>query len=222
MSADLFLALVAFAFVSSITPGPNNLMLLASGVNFGFRRTLPHMLGIGIGFTVMVALVGIGLAGVFVAWPPARWILQTVSVVYLLWLAWKIAHAAPPASDPQARGTPLTFLQAAAFQWVNPKAWTMALGAVALYAPGQEVVAVLWVAGVFGLVNLPCVSVWTVLGLSARRLLAQPARLRVFNRAMALVLVASLWPVLAGTGGDAATAARPAALTGTLAPAAGG
>ena len=201
MPAELLLALVAFAFVSSITPGPNNLMLLASGVNFGFRRSVPHMLGIGIGFTLMVALVGLGLAGIFTAWPPAQRVLQVVSFVYLLWLAWRIAQAAPPNPSEAPRGRPLTFLQAAAFQWVNPKAWTMALGAVALYAPGQEVAAVLWVAAVFGLVNLPCISAWTVLGLGARRLIAQPARLRLFNRAMALLLVASLWPVLAGTGG---------------------
>ena len=199
MRADLLAALAAFAFVSSITPGPNNLMLLASGVNFGFRRSLPHMLGIGIGFTVMVAMVGLGLAGVFTAWPPARTVLQVVSVAYLLWLAWKIAHAAPPTDTPAARGRPLTFLQAAAFQWVNPKAWTMALGAVALYAPGQEVAAVLWVAAVFGVVNLPCVSLWTVMGMGVRRLIAHPARLRMFNRAMAVLLVASLWPVLAPT-----------------------
>ncbi len=204
MPAELLLALVAFAFVSSITPGPNNLMLLASGVNFGFRRSVPHMLGIGIGFTLMVALVGLGLAGIFTAWPPAQRVLQVVSVAYLLWLAWRIAQAEPPDPSVAPRGRPLTFLQAAAFQWVNPKAWTMALGAVALYAPGQEVAAVLWVAAVFGLVNLPCISAWTVLGLGARRLIAQPARLRLFNRAMALLLVASLWPVLAGTGGGIA------------------
>lgn len=197
MPPDLLAALVAFAFVSSITPGPNNLMLLASGVNFGFRRTIPHMLGIGIGFTVMVALVGVGLAGVFTAWPPARLALQVVSVIYLLWLAWKIAHAAPPQAS-GAGGRPLSFLQAAAFQWVNPKAWSMALGAVALYAPGQELSAVLWVAGVFGVINLPCVSSWTILGLTLRRALQDQRRLRAFNWSMAALLVASLWPVLAG------------------------
>jgi threonine/homoserine/homoserine lactone efflux protein len=209
MSPELLAALVAFAFVASITPGPNNLMLLASGVNFGFRRTVPHMLGIGIGFTVMVGLVGLGLAAIFTAWPPARRILQAVSVVYLLWLAWKIARAAPPEDAARTGARPLAFLQAAAFQWVNPKAWTMALGAVALYAPGQELAAVAWVAAVFGLVNLPCVSAWTVLGLGARRLIARPARLRLFNRAMALLLVASLWPVLAGPDGAGATALTP-------------
>jgi threonine/homoserine/homoserine lactone efflux protein len=195
---DILLALLAFAFVSSITPGPNNLMLLASGVNFGFRRTIPHMLGIGLGFTAMVALVGMGLAGIFLAWPPAQRLLQVVSVAYLLWLAWKIARAAPPPGAPAAGSRPITFLQAAAFQWVNPKAWTMALGAITLYAPGQDIASVLSVAGVFGLVNLPCVSSWTVLGTQLRRFLSAPGRQRGFNRLMALLLVASLWPVLMG------------------------
>jgi len=121
MTPDLLTALAAFAFVSSITPGPNNLMLLASGVNFGFRRTVPHMLGIGIGFTLMVVLVGLGLAGVFTAWPPARPALRIAATGYMLWLAWKIANAAPPESA-KTSARPLTFLQAAAFQWVNPKA----------------------------------------------------------------------------------------------------
>ena len=197
MTPDLLTALMAFAFVSSITPGPNNLMLLASGVNFGFRRTVPHMLGIGIGFTLMVALVGLGLAGIFTAWPPARPVLKIAATAYMLWLAWKIAHAAAPEAA-QRSARPLTFLQAAAFQWVNPKAWTMALGAIALYAPGQEAAAVLWVAAVFGMVNLPCVSSWTVLGMALRRALQNPVRLRIFNITMALLLIASLYPVLTG------------------------
>lgn len=197
MTSDLLTALMAFAFVSSITPGPNNLMLLASGVNFGFRRTVPHMLGIGIGFTLMVALVGLGLAGIFTAWPPARPVLKIAATAYMLWLAWKIAHAAAPEAA-QSSARPLTFLQAAAFQWVNPKAWTMALGAIALYAPGQEAAAVLWVAAVFGMVNLPCVSSWTVLGMALRRALQNPVRLRIFNITMALLLIASLYPVLTG------------------------
>ncbi len=197
MPPDLLAALAVFAFVSSITPGPNNLMLLASGANFGFRRSVPHMLGIGAGFTALVAMAGLGLAGLFTAWPPARPLLQTAAVAYMLWLAWKIANAAPPAQG-QAGSRPLTFMQAAAFQWVNPKGWTMALGAVSLYAPGQQVSAVLWVAGVFGLMIVPCVSSWTVLGLGIRRALKSPARLRAFNWTMAALLIASLYPVLAG------------------------
>lgn len=195
MTLDALMALAGFAFVTSATPGPNNLMLMTSGLNFGFRRTVPHMLGIGIGFVVMVALVGLGLVGLFTAWPPARLLLQAGSVAYMLWLAWKIAHAAPPAAG-GAAGRPFGFFQAAGFQWVNPKAWAMALSANAIYAPGQELSAVLAVAAVFGLVNLPCVSAWAVLGLGLRRWLAVPARLRLFNRTMALLLVLSLYPVL--------------------------
>ncbi|MGY6547633.1 MAG: LysE family translocator [Roseinatronobacter sp.] len=195
MSPDLLLALIVYAIVTSITPGPNNVMLLASGVNFGFRRTGPHMLGIALGHAVMVFLVGVGLVGVFLGYPPARVVLTVISVLYMLWLAWKIAQAAPP-EGAQATGRPLTFLQAAAFQWVNPKAWIMSLGAITLYAPGQEWQAVAWVAGVFALVNLPCVSVWALAGVGLRRLLQRPALLRGFNMTMAALLVLSLIPVL--------------------------
>ncbi len=195
MSTDLLLALMGFAFVTSITPGPNNLMLMASGANFGIRRSVPHMLGIGIGFTVMVLLVGIGLVGLFEAWPPSFQILKAVSVAYLLWLAWKIAHAAPP-EGAKTTGTPMTFLQAAAFQWVNPKAWTMALTATGAYAEPQTFGAVLIVALVFGAINLPTISTWTLIGQAMRRVLTNPARLRAFNWTMAGLLVLSLVPVV--------------------------
>lgn len=193
---DLLLALISFAFVSSVTPGPNNLMLLASGVNFGFVRTIPHMLGVALGFVLMTVLVGLGLAGLFTAWPPARLILQIASVSYLLWLAWKIAIAAPPDGPSRARARPFTFVQAAAFQWVNPKAWTMALTAMALYAPAADLASVALVAGIFGAVNLPSVSSWAAMGTALRGFLAHPKRLRAFNITMALLLVATLWPVL--------------------------
>ena len=196
MTPDLLAALVAFAFVTSITPGPNNLMLLASGANFGLRRTLPHMLGIGVGFTVMVALVGAGLVRVFDAVPASYAVLKAIGAAYMLLLAWKIARAAPPDAGGRP-GAPFTFLQAALFQWVNPKAWAMALTAVSVYAPSRSLGAVALVAGVFGLVNLPSVSAWAALGQEMRRLLTSPGRLRAFNLAMAALLVASLYPVLA-------------------------
>jgi threonine/homoserine/homoserine lactone efflux protein len=184
-----------FAFVSSITPGPNNLMLMASGANFGFRRSLPHMLGIGLGFTFMIVLVGAGLVQVFDAIPASYMALKTASVIYLLWLAWKIAHAAPAGSG-AAKGQPMTFMQAAAFQWVNPKAWAMALTAISAYTPDQTWAAVLATAAVFGIINLPSVSTWTVLGQQMARLLTNPRRLTLFNWTMAALLVASLYPVL--------------------------
>ena len=196
MDFEILTGLAAFSFASSITPGPNNLMLMASGANYGFRRTIPHMLGVGIGFVFMVVMVGVGLVQVFNAIPASYVTLKVISVLYLLYLAAKIATAAPPAEGARSRGKPFTFLQAAAFQWVNPKAWTMALTSVAVYAPSQSLVAVGLVALVFGAINLPCVSAWTILGEQLRHFLAEPQRLRVFNWMMALLLVGSLYPVL--------------------------
>ncbi|MEP1199637.1 LysE family translocator [Tateyamaria sp.] len=195
MTFDLIPALAAFAFVSSITPGPNNLMLMASGANFGFRRTVPHMLGIGIGFSLMLLLVGAGLVQIFDAYPISHHILKIGSAVYLLYLAWKIANAAPVRKG-EDTGTPMTFLKAAAFQWVNPKAWSMALTAVSVYTPDTTFAAIALVALVFGAINLPAVSTWTIVGQQMARFLTNPARLRTFNWTMAALLVASLYPVL--------------------------
>ncbi len=194
MDPALLPALLAFAFASSITPGPNNLMLLASGANFGVRRSIPHMLGISVGHSFMVVVVGLGLMGIFEAVPALHDALIVASVLYLLWLAWRIATAVP--KDGATRARPFTFWQAAAFQWVNPKAWVMAIGAVTLYAGEDGVWAVLAVAAVFAATNLPSISVWTVLGQGMRRVLTSPARLRAFNWTMAALLVVSLWPVL--------------------------
>ena len=195
MTHELILALLGFAFVTSVTPGPNNMMLLASGVNFGFRRTVPHMLGISIGHALMVFLVGLGLAGLFRAWPPALVVLKLASVAYMLWLAWKIAQSGAPGEGRQ-RPQPMTFLQAAAFQWVNPKAWAMALGAVSAYVTEPSPLAYAAVAGAFACVNLPSVSVWAGAGQVVRRWLEGPGRLRAFNWGMAGLLVLSLWPVV--------------------------
>lgn len=200
MTQHFLLALAGFALVSSITPGPNNLMLMASGANFGFLRSLRHMMGIAIGFTLMVALVGIGLMRLFDLAPVSYLILKVFSVLYLAWLAWKIAHASAPDTASRS-GKPFGFFQAAAFQWVNPKAWSMALSAITLYAPERDLPTVLVVAAVFGLVNLPSISLWTLMGLQLRRLLQSPARLRLFNWTMALLLLATLYPVLYPHGG---------------------
>ena len=192
---ELLAALALFAFVSSITPGPNNAMLMASGANFGFRATLPHLAGVAVGFFVLVLAVGLGLGGLFAAYPRLHDVLSVVGGAYLLWLAWKIGTA-KGISGGKAGGRPQTFLQAAAFQWVNPKAWAMALGAVTAYAPREDyVVNVLAVSGVFAAVNLPCIVAWTSGGVGLRRFLDKPAVLRAFNLAMALLLVVSLIPL---------------------------
>ena len=192
MNQTTLLALSAFALVSSITPGPNNLMLMSSGANFGLRRTVPHALGVGIGFTLMIILVGVGLMGLFDLFPILNTVLKVVSVAYLLWLAWKIANAAAPDTANSASGKPMTFMQAVLFQWVNPKAWSMALTAIALYAPDRNLAAVLLVAVVFGIINLPSTSLWAVMGQVLRGWLSSPTRLRIFNWTMAALLVGSL------------------------------
>jgi threonine/homoserine/homoserine lactone efflux protein len=201
MTIELFSALAVFAFVSSITPGPNNLMLMASGTNYGFGRTVPHLLGVSIGFTVMICLVGIGLMRLFDAYPVTYSVLKVFSVAYLLYLAWKIARAASPDSANPAPGPdpkkPLTFFQAALFQWVNPKAWAMALTAISAYAPAsQPVLGILAVALVCGAINLPTITTWVVLGTHLRRFLDNPRKLRGFNITAALLIVGSLYPIL--------------------------
>ncbi len=199
MTIDVFLALAAFAFVSVITPGPNNLMLMASGANFGLRRSVPHMLGVGLGFPIMIMPVGLGVMQVFDLWPATHVALKVLSVLYMLWLAWKIAHASAP-SAATTEGRPLTFLQAAAFQWVNPKAWSMALGAITLYAASRDLAAILWVAGTYVGMGVISTSSWTVMGQQLRHILSNKRRLRLFNWTMAGLLVASLVPVLMPAG----------------------
>ena len=195
---SLLPALMGFALVTLFTPGPNNLMLMASGANFGLRRSVPHMAGVALGFAGMAGLVGLGLAQVFDIWPVLTMVLRVVSVLFLLWLAWKIATAAPKAADaPDTEGTPLTFLQAAAFQWVNPKAWAMSVTATSAYVGDAGLWGVALVAVVFAAMGTVSAGLWTVLGQSLRRLLSEPRRLRAFNITMALLLVATLWPILA-------------------------
>jgi len=200
MSSSLLSAFVLFAFVSSITPGPNNTMLLASGVNFGFRRSIPHALGISIGFMLLVISVGLGLGEVFKLLPWAYTLLRYVGATYLLYLAWKIATAGGMSDSTDERGKPMTFLAAAAFQWVNPKAWIMALGAITTYTPAEGYVTnVLVIALVFAVVNLPSVCVWLGCGTGLRNLLREPRWVRLFNGVMAGLLVLSLYPMfLAG------------------------
>ena len=196
MTAEMLIAFAGFAFVTSVTPGPNNTMLLASGVNYGFVRTIPHIVGISLGCAVMLLLVGLGLGQLFATVPALYAVLRYVGAGYLLWLAWKIAQAGPiQVGDRRAK--PMSFWQAAFFQWVNPKAWVMVVGAVTTYAPrdgflqGVTVIAMLLV-----LVNAPSVCLWAGFGAALRGWLTHPGRIRVFNVTMALLLVLSLYPML--------------------------
>lgn len=191
------LALALFAFVSSVTPGPNNLMLMASGTNFGFARSGAHMIGVALGFVAMLLVIGSGVGLAVHSSPYAGTALKVGSTVYMLYLAWKIATAPPPNAHLPSSARPMTFLQAAAFQWVNPKGWAMALTATAVYVPADNPrLGLLQVALVFGAINLPSVGVWTAIGVQLRRLLDRPRTLRAFNVVTALLLVGSLYPTL--------------------------
>jgi threonine/homoserine/homoserine lactone efflux protein len=194
MTPQLLLAFVLFAFATAGTPGPNNMMLLASGANFGFRRTVLHILGISCGLGFMVLAMGFGLGGLFRAYPVLHEILRWVGAAYMLWLAWKIAMSSSVGD--REMGKPMTFLQAAAFQWVNPKAWAMALSTVTTYTPessGWTIVPLL--AGTFMLVGAPCSAAWAGFGQGLRPFLDRPAVLRTFNVTMAALLVVSLYPL---------------------------
>lgn len=199
MPLDLLIAFIGFAFVMSGTPGPNVMLVMASGVNHGFRLTLPHMFGVAIGFSLMLIAVGFGLAELFKRVPVLYQALKVVSVVYLLWLAWKIATAKPVAAGGgDQRSQPMTFLQAATFQWVNPKAWAICLSVIATYTVADRFVTSMMVmAGLFVVINFICLVIWTGFGVTLRRLLGDARRVRWFNFAMALLLVASLWPMVA-------------------------
>jgi len=197
MSLDAFLALLVYALVTSITPGPNNLMLLASGVNFGIARTVPHMLGISIGFLVLLLAVGFGLGAVLTAFPALHMALKIAGAAYLLYLAWKIAMSRSISDKKGAEGRPMRFIDAAAFQWVNPKAWVMAITAMAVYTnPDHPFVSVALISIAFTIVNLPSVSVWAGFGTALRGFLSDPVRLKWFNITMGALLAATLWPML--------------------------
>lgn len=196
MQPALLGPLALFTFISTITPGPNNTMLAASGLNFGLRRTWPHLWGVSLGFTLMVVLVGLGMGAVFVQYPWLHPVLKYLSAAYLLFLAWKIANAAPPSlsGDGAVHSRPMTFLQAALFQWVNPKAWVMTTGMVSAYVPAGEA---FW--GHLGLaafiaivVGLPCIVLWAAFGSALRRWLHRPRMIRAFNWTMAALLVLSI------------------------------
>jgi len=196
MPLDTFLALVLFAFTTSITPGPNNMMLFASGVNFGFRRTVPHMLGIGAGFFSLLIGVGFGLGALLHTVPALYTTLKFAGGAYLAWIAWKIATSRT-LSEGKSGVKPMSFLSAAAFQWVNPKAWVMAVTAMATYTiPDIYLASVLIVGFAFALVNVPSVSTWAGFGSAVRDWLSDPVRLKWFNITMAVLLVLSLWPML--------------------------
>ena len=195
LSSAMTSALAVFAFASSITPGPNNTLLMASGANFGLRRTLPHGLGVLFGFLGLILLVAVGLGSVFAAVPVLHRVLKWGGAAYLVYLAWKIASSKSLGMG-KASARPMSFFGAVAFQAINPKAWIMSISAIATYVPQTNYWAGVALALlIFGIMSVPCLLIWTSFGVGMRRVLARPGALRAFNLTMAALLVASLWPL---------------------------
>jgi threonine/homoserine/homoserine lactone efflux protein len=194
---ELYLTILLFAISSSVTPGPNNIMIMTSGLNFGIKKSLPHLFGICLGFPVMVIIVGLGFSVVFDALPFLHQVIKVVGVVYLLYLSWQIGNSATTSLDGTA-AKPFGFWQAFLFQWVNAKAWVMATGAISAYTSLSSSIysQVLIIALAFFIVAFPCVGIWLVGGNGLKRYLQHEKHQKVFNVTMALLLVASILPVV--------------------------
>jgi threonine/homoserine/homoserine lactone efflux protein len=185
------LAFATYSFVMSITPGPNNVMLTASGATFGFRKTVPHILGVSAGFSVVLLAVCAGLDALFTRWPEIQTVSRWLGAAYLIYLGWRILRCGE--AKAAASRKPLTLVEAAGFQFLNPKAWVMTLTAAAMFLPRElgllsacaYMVAVMWI------VNLPCITVWTLFGSSLRGFLAKPTGRATFNIVMAVALAAT-------------------------------
>lgn len=190
---EMILPLTIFGLASSITPGPNNVMLTASGSAFGFQRSIPHMAGITVGFPVMLFTVGLGLGELFTRYTQVHLALKYIGAAYLIYLAWRIAQSGQPNGD-DANARPLTFLEAAAFQWVNPKAWVMAVSSIpAFTTPGGNYYAELTViAGIFAAVCVPSCVAWCLFGVAIRRLIRTPETARVVNFGLAGLVALSV------------------------------
>lgn len=195
---ELILAIALFAFSSGITPGPNNIMLMTSGVNFGVKRSIPHLMGISLGFPTMILAIGLGLSTVFQAYPIIHQVIKVIGIVYLLYLSWLIANSSSK-MEGKSIAKPFSFLQAAAFQWVNPKGWIMAVGAIATFTSVQQDLTpqVITIATVFLCVAFPCAVVWLGFGVALKRILKNERQQKIFNITMAILLVASIIPMIA-------------------------
>lgn len=205
MALEQLIALMGFVVVMTGTPGPNNMMLLASGANFGFRRSLPHILGITAGCQILLMAIALGLGQLLIRFPSLDVLLKVlcgVALLYLTWMLVKPAFAAVPVSVPDIQmdkpvvTRPLTFWQGAMFQWVNPKAWMMMVTAIATYTQPQSLWSNTLVIGLmFALLGMPLISLWNLFGASLRQFLQYPQRARWFNLLMGVLLLTSMVPL---------------------------
>jgi len=196
LSQRLLLAFVAFVFVMFFTPGPNNIMLMSSGLTYGFRRTLPHMAGVTLGFAFMIATVGVGLGTVFIAYPMLETVLKYAGAAYLVYLAIVMAMSGPPTEEKTTRRGPMTFWGAAMFQWVNGKGWVVVIGTITAYAaiahfPWNIVIQ----TAISIAVGTGSTVAWALFGSVLRPVRSSARSVRVFNIVMAVLLLASLYPV---------------------------
>jgi threonine/homoserine/homoserine lactone efflux protein len=194
MDYTQWVSLVAFAFVSTFSPGPNNIMLMTSGARIGFMRTIPHMLGIIVGFSIMILLVGAGLSELFQCYVIFQRVLQIACSVYLVYLAIKIAFSHPTQSTTHYQ--PMSFFSAALFQWINPKGWSMALTVMSLYNQNADGVQLVLISLVFALINIPSVSLWTIGGKQLSFWMNHPSYVRWINGAMGSLLLLCVLPML--------------------------
>ncbi len=199
--ASFFFALALFAFIMSVTPGPNNMMLLASGAQFGFRRTLPHMIGIVLGMASLLFSVLLGMGALFVHYPPIYSVLKWVGGAYLLWLAWKVASApVGQLSNAKQSASPMQWWQAALFQYVNPKAWMMSVGCVSSFSLAGDlyVQSGFWIIVLFACMGFPAITLWAWAGVAIRRWLTDDKRQRAFNYVMGLATASTLLLMVGG------------------------
>ncbi len=197
MTFEHFVALQLFAAIAAYTPGPNNTLLMASGVNFGFRRSLPLVFGVAFGFPLMIGLVGLGLGRVFETYTALYIALKYAGAAYMLYLAWKIATSQPSGGGATTEAKPLSFLQMALFQWINPKGWIMAITALSAYTSASSYyTGVAVVVATFVFMGLTSAIAWALFGAGLARLMSDPRYFRIINIGLAVLLVASLVPML--------------------------
>lgn len=194
----MILSITSFGFASTMTPGPNNIMLLSSGLTFGYKRTIPHALGVNFGFPLMVICVGSGLGKLFEAFPFIYAILKVVGISYLLWMAWHIANPKGSFNTNNTKDKPFTFLQAALFQWINPKAWVMAVTSTAAFITDHQIasIQVMIISSIYFFCALISTNSWAFGGVVLRRFIQKQRFVQMFNITMAILIVGSIIPFI--------------------------
>lgn len=198
-SLTMLVSITSFALAGVLTPGPNNIMLLSSGLTFGYRSTIPHMMGVMLGFSIMVVLVGLGIGAVFETFPVIFTVLKVVGISYLFWMAWRIANSKGEIDTKNSQSSkPFTFLQAASFQWVNPKAWFMAITTTVSFVTNPKIgfMQVLVISFIFMICGFISTNTWTLGGVYLKKFIKNTLHVRIFNITMALLIIASVLPVI--------------------------